>query len=169
MERYGCKWDVMGRYGGIMVSSRVRSKYDHTIDEKGRLSFPSRFRDVLRQYDSDVLIVTPWDNHLRAYPESEWAAIEDKMAAEGGEQPDDLAKIIRYVQAGIIECALDKQGRILLPPALRTDLGLKKDIVLNGMVHWVEIWDKDVWNEEHQATREHFGEHAKSIRKMGII
>jgi MraZ protein len=152
-----------------MVKSRFRSKYDHTIDEKGRLSFPSRFRDVLRQYESDVLIVTPWNNHLRAYPESEWEIIEDKMVAEGREQPEDLDKIIRHVIAGINECFLDKQGRILLPPALRNDLGLKKDIVLNGMVHWVEIWDKDVWNEEHKTAHEHFGEYAKSIRKMGII
>jgi MraZ protein len=169
MERCGAKWDVMGWHGGVMVKSRFRSKYDHTIDEKGRLSFPSRFRDVLRQYESEVLIVIPWDNHLRAYPESEWETIEDKMEAEGREQPDDLGKIIRCVQARIIECALDKQGRILLPPALRTGLGLKKDIVLNGMVHWVEIWDKDVWNEEHEVALEHFGEHVKSIRKMGII
>ena len=79
-------WVEVGCSGGMwsaMISSRFRSKYDHTIDEKGRLSFPSRFRDVLRQYESEVLIVILWDNHLRAYPESEWEAIEDKMEAEG--------------------------------------------------------------------------------------
>jgi MraZ protein len=153
-----------------MAKSRFRSKYDHTIDEKGRLSFPSRFREVLRQYDSEVLIVIPWwDNHLRAYPLSEWEVLEDKLKAEDREQPEDLAKIIRYFESESIECVLDKQGRILLPPSLRSELGLKKDIVLIGMMDRVEIWDKDTWNEERKAGREHFGEHQASIRKLGII
>ena len=160
---------LWGGMGGVMIRSRFRGKYEHTIDEKGRLNFPSRFRDVLHQYESDVLIVTPWTNHLRAYPESEWAAIEDKMLAEGSQHPEDLGAFIRYIQSGIIECALDKQGRILLPPGLRGDLGLKKDIVLTGMVHWVEIWDKVVWGEGHQATGENFSELAKTIGKMGIL
>ena len=96
-----------------MINRRFRSKYDHTIDEKGRLSFPSRFREVLRQYESEVLIVIPWwDNHLRAYPLSEWEIIEDKLKAEDREQPEDLDKIIRYFESESIECVLDKQGRI---------------------------------------------------------
>ncbi|MDR3629866.1 MAG: division/cell wall cluster transcriptional repressor MraZ [Desulfocapsaceae bacterium] len=152
------------------MSRRFRSKYDHTIDEKGRLSFPSRFREVLRQYESEVLIVIPWwDNHLRAYPLSEWENIEDKLKAEDREQPEDLDKIIRYFESESIECVLDKQGRILLPPGLRAELGLKKDIVLIGMIDRVEIWDKDAWNAERQVGREQFGEHKESIRKMGII
>jgi MraZ protein len=153
-----------------MSKSRFRSKYDHTIDEKGRLSFPSRFREVLRQYDSEVLIVIPWwDNHLRAYPLSEWEILEDKLKAEDREQPDDLAKIIRYFESESIECVLDKQGRILLPPTLRSELGLKKDVVLIGMIDRVEIWDRDTWNEERKAGREHFGEQQANIRKLGII
>ena len=152
-----------------MIRSRFRGKYEHTIDEKGRLSFPSRFRDVLHQYELDVLIVTPWINHLRAYPESEWGAIEDKMLAEGSQNPLGYGSFIRYVQSGIIECALDKQGRILLPPGLRGDLGLKKEIVLTGMVHWVEIWDKEIWNEGHRATGENFPELAKTLGLMGIL
>ena len=162
MGSNGVVWGIMSR--------RFRSKYDHTIDEKGRLSFPSRFREVLRQYESEVLIVIPWwDNHLRAYPLSEWENIEDKLKAEDREQPEDLDKIIRYFESESIECVLDKQGRILLPPGLRAELGLKKDIVLIGMIDRVEIWDKDAWNTERQVGREQFGEHKESIRKMGII
>jgi MraZ protein len=153
-----------------MVKNRFRSKYDHTIDEKGRLSFPSRFREVLRQYESEYLVIIPWwDNHLRAYPLSEWELLEDKLKAENREQPEELEKIIRYLESESIECTLDKQGRILLPPAMRNELRLKKDIVLIGMIDRVEIWDRDAWNEERKVGREHFGEHQKSIRKMGII
>jgi len=152
-----------------MADSRFRSKYDHTIDEKGRLSFPSRFREVLRQYESEVLIAIPWDNHLRAYPLSEWESLENKLQAEDREQPEDLDKIVRYFESESFEIVMDKQGRILLPPALRTELGLKKDIVLIGMIDRVEIWDKDVWNVERKVGREHFGELKASIKKKGII
>ncbi len=152
-----------------MVSSRFRSKYDHTIDDKGRLSFPSRFRDVLRQYESEVLIAIPWDNHLRAYPLAEWESLENKLKAEDKDHPEDLDKIIRYLESESIECILDKQGRILLPPALRAELHLQRDIVLIGMIDRVEIWDKDTWSVEREVGREHFGEHKVSIKKRGII
>jgi len=152
-----------------MVSARFRSKFDHTIDDKGRLSFPSRFREVLRQYESEILVALPWDTHLRAYPLAEWENIENKLKAGDGQHSEDLEKIIRYFESESFECVLDKQGRILLPPALRTDLGLKRDIVLIGMIDRVEIWDKERWNVERQVGREHFGELKASIKKRGII
>jgi MraZ protein len=152
-----------------MVSNRFRSKYDHTIDEKGRLIFPSRFREVLRQYESEVLIAIPWDNHLRAYPLAEWESLENRLKVEDGELQEDLDKIIRYLESESCECVLDKQGRILLPPALRAELGLKRDIVLIGMIDRVEIWDKNTWDVERKVGREHFGEHRESIKRKGII
>jgi MraZ protein len=152
-----------------MISNRFRSKYDHTIDEKGRLSFPSRFREVLRQYESEVLIALPWENHLRAYPLAEWENLENKLKVEEPGQSADLDKILRYFESESFECVLDKQGRMLLPPVLRAELGLKRDIVLIGMIDRVEIWDKDVWSVERTAGREHFGEHKASIKKRGII
>ena len=153
----------------VMVSSRFRSKFDHTMDDKGRLSLPSRFREVLRQYESEILIAIPWDTHVRAYPLEEWENIENKLKAGDEGQSGDLDKIIRYFESESCECVLDKQGRILLPPALRTDLGLKRDIVLIGMIDRVEIWDKDTWNVERQVSREHFGALKASIKKRGII
>ena len=152
-----------------MVSSRFRSKYEHTIDDKGRLSFPSRFREVLRQYESEVLIAIPWDNHLRIYPLAEWEILENKLQVEDQEQFEDLDKVIRYFESESCECVVDKQGRILLPPGLRADLGLKRDIVLIGMIDRVEIWDKEAWAVERKIGREHFGEHKLSIKKRGII
>jgi MraZ protein len=152
-----------------MVSSRFRSKFDHTIDDKGRLSFPSRFREVLRQYQSEVLIAIPWDNHLRVYPLSEWENLENQLKTGESGQSEDVDKIIRYFESESCECALDKQGRILLPPALRAELGLKRDIVLIGMIDRVELWDKDTWNVEQEIGRDHFREHKASIKKRGII
>lgn len=151
-----------------MVISRFRSSYEHTIDDKGRFSFPSRFREVLRQYQSEVLIAIPWDRHLRIYPLSEWETFENGLMAEGDRLTEDLERIIRYLESESWECALDRQGRILLPPTLRAELGLKKDIVLIGMIERVEIWDKDVWMVERQIGRDHFEAQKEGIKKRGI-
>lgn len=152
-----------------MVVSRFRSSYEHTIDEKGRLSFPSRFREVLRQYQSEVLIAIPWEKHLRIYPLSEWENFENRLMAEDGRQTEDLDRVIRYFESESWECVLDRQGRILLPPALRAELGLKKDIVLIGMIERVEIWDKAVWMVERQVGRDHFEAQKERIKKRGIF
>lgn len=152
-----------------MVISRFRSSYEHTIDEKGRLSFPSRFREVLRQYQSEVLIAIPWEKHLRIYPLSEWENFENRLMAEDGRQTEDLDRIIRYFESESWECVLDRQGRILLPPVLRAELGLKKDIVLIGMIERVEIWDKAVWIVERQVGRDHFEAEKEGIKKRGIL
>ena len=152
-----------------MTDRRFRSKYDHSIDEKGRLSFPSRYREVLRQYDSEVLIVIPWDDHIRVYPLAEWETVENRLKAEESEQLEDLDKVLRYFESESYECVLDKQGLILIPPALRADLGLKRDIVLIGMIERVEIWDREKWVMESKVGREHFREHKASMKKRGII
>ncbi len=152
-----------------MVANRLRSSYEHTIDEKGRLSFPSRFREVLRQYESGVLIAIPWDKHLRIYPLSEWENFDNKLIVEDGRQTEDLERIIRYFESESCECAVDRQGRILLPPALRGECGLTKDIVLIGMIERVEIWDKAVWMVERQVGRDHFQAHKEGIKKRGIL
>lgn len=152
-----------------MAISRFRGKFDHALDDKGRLSFPSRFREVLRQYASNVLIVIPWDTHLRAYPLAEWEEIEMKLKAGGDELSEDLDKIIRFFESESSECVLDKQGRVLLPPALRVALGLQRDVVLIGMLDRVEIWDKETWDVERQVSREHFDALKASIKKRGIL
>jgi MraZ protein len=73
------------------------------------------------------------------------------------------------VVGGVVECCLDKQGRILLPPDLRSDANLDKEVVLTGMIDWVEIWDKEAWYEETQATRDSFDKHEASLSKLGIF
>lgn len=151
-----------------MIQSRFRSRTEHTLDTKGRLNFPSRFREVLRQSGSEILMVVPWKTHLRAYPIAEWETLETKLLTQGGEQPN-IASFVRYVVGGVTECCLDKQGRIRLPLDLRSDAGLEKEVVLTGMIDWVEIWNKEAWAAETQATRDSFDGHEASLSKMGIF
>jgi MraZ protein len=153
-----------------VIKARFRSRTEHALDGKGRLNFPSRFREVLGQYDSDVLMVTSWGKkHLRIYPVSVWEILENKLLATKGEEQAGLAELVRYIVGGVTECTLDKQGRLLLPQGLRNGVNLQKDVVLNGMIDWIEIWDKEAWLIEHQSAQENFEEHEKILARLGIF
>ncbi|WP_136798725.1 MULTISPECIES: division/cell wall cluster transcriptional repressor MraZ [Desulfosediminicola] len=151
------------------MKNRFRSRSEHTLDGKGRLNIPSRFREVLQQYDSDVLMIAPWGKtHLRAFPVPEWEAFENTLMTEGRKQKG-LARIMRYVVGSVAECGLDKQGRVLVPPHLRGEASLQREVVLVGMLNHVEIWDKETWEEENQATSENFAEFDEQFAEMGIF
>ena len=152
----------------MQIKSRFRSRSEHVMDAKGRLSFPSRFRDVLDQFESDTLMVTCWGKHLRAFPVSEWELLETKLLTEGKEQPG-MASFVRLIVSGVTECNLDKQGRILLPASLRNEINMKKEVVLTGMLDWVEIWDKEAWIAEHQATQAKFEDFEEKLSNLGIF
>ncbi len=147
---------------------RFRSRSEHTLDSKGRLNIPSRFRDVLREVYSDSLIVTNWQKSLKAYPVSEWEILEEQLINEGRKQPG-FSDFVRYVISGVTECTLDKQGRILLPVSLRSEFGISRDVVLNGMLHHFEIWDKAAWQNEVRRTREDFSSFRDGLSALGIL
>ena len=148
--------------------SRFRSRSEHTLDTKGRLNIPSRFRDVLQDHHNEQLVVTNWHKCLKAFPAKVWERIETTLLVQGKKQPG-MESFRRYVISGVTEYTLDKQGRILLPLSLRTDFGLKKDVVLNGMLDHFEIWEKTAWEKERKQTRDKFSNFEESLSKMGIL
>ena len=112
-------------------------------------------------------MVAPWKTHLRAYRIAEWEALETKLLTQGGEH--GIADFVRYAVGGVVECAVDKQGRIRLPPELRLDANLTKEVALTGMMDWIEICDKDVSQAEIDTTRENIAEHRAGLARMGIL
>jgi MraZ protein len=153
---------------GKSSKSRFRSRSEHTLDTKGRLNIPSRFRDVLQGLDTEPLMVTNWHKCLKAFPVDVWERIETTLLVQGKKQPG-MDSFRRYVISGVAECTLDRQGRILLPPTLRTDFDLKKDVVLNGMLDHFEIWDKTAWEKERKLTRDKFSDFEQSLSALGIL
>ncbi len=115
-----------------------------------------------------MLIVTNWHKCLRAYPVPEWEALEEKLLDQGRMQPN-FGNFVRYIIAGVSECSLDKQGRILLPPTLRAEANIDKEVVLVGMLQHFEIWDKQAWEEEARHTRETFEEFSSGLSALGIL
>ena len=118
-------------------------EYNHTIDTKGRLIIPSKFRDLL----GDEFIVTKGlDGCLFVFPKNEWQIIEEKLRTLPLNNKS-ARKFTRFLVAGATTCELDKQGRILLPQVLRDFAQLEKDVVLAGNLNRVEIWSKANWTE----------------------
>lgn len=151
------------------MKSRFRGNSEHTLDAKGRLNFPSRYRDIVRQDGSDVLMVTPWIGEcLRVYTFSGWEIVEDTLLSQPTNEPRVIA-MIRSIVSKVAECNLDKQGRILLPASLRTEMKIEKEIVLNGMLNFAEIWSKDGWLVNEQKLKDDFQHFEESFSKMGMF
>lgn len=120
-------------------------EYNHSVDTKGRLIIPSKFRDKL----GDEFVVTKGlDGCLFVFPNDEWQAFEEKLRTLPLTNKS-ARQFSRFFVAGATGCELDKQGRILLPQTLREFAGLEKDVVLTGMLNRIEIWSKTKWNENN--------------------
>ncbi|MCM1526094.1 MAG: division/cell wall cluster transcriptional repressor MraZ [Bacteroides sp.] len=115
------------------------SEYNHTVDAKGRLIIPSKFREVLGE---EFVISKGMDGCLFVYANADWDAFEQKLTALPMTNKE-ARKFTRFFLAGAAQVELDKQGRILLPATLREFAGLDKDVVLVGVGSRIEIWDKD--------------------------
>lgn len=116
-------------------------EYNHSLDAKGRLIIPSKFREAL----GDIFMVTKGlDGCLFIYDMEEWKVLEAKLQALPLTNAN-ARKFTRFMLGGAIECEVDKQGRILLPLNLREFAHLNKDAVLVGVGGRIEIWDKETW------------------------
>ena len=114
-------------------------EYNHTIDAKGRMIVPSKFRE---QLGNDFVETKGLDGCLFVYPNEEWHNIEEKFR-NVPLTTKDARKFSRFFFAGAATCELDKQGRILIQPVLREFADLQKDVVSFGVLNLIEIWIKD--------------------------
>jgi MraZ protein len=131
-----------------------RGRYQHTIDPKGRLSVPAKFRDVLAQYGDrgEQLIVVPNEHALEVHPLEEWQRIEEKLNAQPMFTPE-VRQLSRLYMSRAMEVSLDGAGRILVPPDTRKQAGLAKDVTLvGGGRRMFEVWDRARF-EEYERTQ----------------
>ena len=146
-----------------------RGTSSHTIDSKGRIIIPSRFRDVIKNDDNDGVVISIMDGALYAYTFEEWKKVENKILSLA-EKSESMRRFRRIFIGGAFECLCDKQDRILVPPALRLYAKLEKDIVLVGALDHFEIWSVENWNTElEQLENDRKKEDVRNeIAKLGI-
>lgn len=150
--------------------NHFRGRSGHTLDEKGRINIPTRFREVLRREADERLMVTPWHNCLKVYPLPQWEEIEMTLREEGKKKKNPhMLNLIRYMIGGVEECAMDKQGRVLLPPKLRAECGIGKGVVVNGMITYFEIWDQEKWEEAYRPFKENVHELEQTLLELELL
>ena len=139
-------------------------EYSHTIDAKGRIIVPVKFRESL----GDNFVVTKGlDNCLFVYTKEDWRKFEEKLRTLPLTNKDDR-KFTRFFLAGAAEMEVDKQGRILIPSVLREFAALEKDVVFVGVGSRIEIWNRAGWDESISGYDDDMDEVAENMDSLGF-
>lgn len=142
-----------------------RGQFVHSIDAKGRVSLPARFREAALVDGDTRLVLTPApsDPCLHLYPLTQWVEFEKKVA----ELPRFDQHIVRfrrmYVSAAL-ECEIDGAGRVLVSPDYRERAKLTKEVLLAGMGRFIEVWSKELWDRATAPLPA--GEHERFMKSM---
>ncbi|HHT97048.1 MAG TPA: division/cell wall cluster transcriptional repressor MraZ [Clostridiales bacterium] len=119
-------------------------EYNHSIDIKGRIIVPAKFREDLSE---EFVITLGLDGCLFLYPENEWKEFISNLKTLPGTK--EARQLQRYFMAGAATCEVDKQGRMLIPALLREKADLEKDVIFVGVLNKIEIWSKKRWDDNN--------------------
>ena len=141
----------------------------HNLDVKGRVAISVRFRDVLKARGDGRLVITTSSECLAAYPMDEWRKVTEKLSGLSQFDPR-VQDFKRFFISGAEEVAPDKQGRVLIPQALRDMAGLeaKGQVLLVGMQSFFEIWEKERWDAKRKAIQANFGDLSAFVAELGV-
>jgi MraZ protein len=134
-------------------------EYQHSVDTKGRLIVPSKFRDALGE---SFVITRGLDNCLFGYPMDEWRKLEEKLKSLPMTKKD-ARSFARFFFSGATEVEIDKQGRINIPSALLQHANLLKECVVVGVSSKIEIWSKEAWELYFEEAKDSFNEIAENM------
>ena len=139
-------------------------EYKHSIDDKGRLAIPAKFR---AKVERGAIITRGLDKCLFVFTMSEWEKLAEKLVALPLAQANSRA-FSRLMLSGAADVELDSQGRILIPESLREYAGLSKNSVIAGVYNRMEIWNAETWNEYKKKTESSSEEIAEKLGELGI-
>ncbi len=144
-------------------------KYYYTVDPKGRIIIPAPFREIITSNYSTKLFITnaPFEECLYIYPLEEWNKLQDQIRAKP-RSDDAIRFFMRRVIASAVEVEIDKQGRILIPVALREDANINSDVVIAGQVEKIELWDREEWNALFDPAKIDRKSYAQKLTDYGI-
>ena len=143
-----------------------RGQFSHTLDRKGRVSIPVRFREIIRAKYDDQLVLTPRETGcLRAYPLLEWERLEENLK-RFNKFNRTVDNFKRLLFSSAQDCTLDGQGRILVPPDLRERAGLPEKVLFVGMMEFFEIWNRETFFERYTPTGDMISEIESELAKL---
>lgn len=129
-------------------------EFRHTIDEKGRLTIPAKYRGLLA---AGMVITRGFDRNLMAYSLEGWVELAERVKSlpisDSGAR-----EFRRRVFSGAVDLIPDRQGRVLLPPYLREFAGINSEVVIAGMYNHLEIWDAETWTPVRESSEAEDGQ-----------
>ena len=156
MEESGALWYI-NKYSG--VSSMFIGEYQHSVDVKGRLIIPSKFRE---QLETSFIITRGLDHCLYGYPMDEWRKLEEKLKNLPMTQKD-ARSFARLLFSGATEVEIDKQGRINIPSNLLKFASIEKDCTVIGVSNKIEFWSTPIWDEYFEQSAGSFNDIAENL------
>lgn len=142
----------------------LMGEFHHSIDTKGRLIVPAKFREALLPA---FVLTRGMDGCLFGYPMSEWEKLQDKLATLPLTKKD-ARTFTRFLYSAATECELDKQGRINIPQPLIDHADLTKECVLVGVSNRIEVWSKDRWSDFANKAEDDFDEISENLMDFGL-
>lgn len=140
-------------------------EYNHSIDTKGRLIMPAKFRDVLGE---QFVVTKSLDRCLYVFTNEEWEGITEKLAKLPITNKNSR-EFVRFFLSGAGTCEVDKQGRILIPANLRQYANLDKDVVLVGVASKIEIWDKAAYEANQTEINDNMDDIVARMDELGLM
>jgi MraZ protein len=148
-----------------------RGSFEHTLDNKGRLSIPSKFRDVLVGKGDGRIIITNYviekQRCLDVYPMDAWLRFEEEIRKKPNFDPR-VVRFQNYYLGSACECTLDTHGRILIPPALRKYAELKRDVILVSALEKFRVWDREAWKKIFVEAEDKFMQDPDFLGDLGL-
>lgn len=139
-------------------------EFQHTVDDKGRLAIPAKFRPAL----VDGLVVTRGlDRCLYVWTLEQWQELAQKLAKLPVMQ-SDARRVARHFFSGAVDSKLDKLGRVVLPQFLREYAALRDEVVVVGVYGRIEIWSREGWDAERSVAEEQSSVFAEHLADLGI-
>ncbi len=145
-----------------------RGIFYNTVDDKGRMSIPARFREQIRsEHETPMILNLGFDQCLFLYPMDAWKKIEEKLSSLNSLSPEER-QFQRAILKAFDEVEIDQQGRIMISPVLRKEAGISKSVVIVGMLHRIEIWDKAKYENYHAQTSQSLELLGQKLSDKGI-
>lgn len=139
--------------------------FPHTLDDKGRLIMPSKFR---KELGSNFFVTRGFNKGcLVVYTEEKWYDLREELK-NSGLSGSEIAKLTRYLYSNAVNLDLDKQGRFLISKELREKAGIEKDVIILGISDKIEIWAKDNWDQYEEEINNDVEEMSEIFDKIGF-
>lgn len=160
MEQSGLKWfEVL-----IGDNDMLIGEYKHTLDPKGRVIIPAKFRQELGEH---FVMTKGLDGCLFVYPLDEWKSVEGKLRKLPINKKD-ARTFERFFFSGAVECEIDSQGRVLIPHNLREYAGAREEVMIIGVSARLEIWSRENWEDYNNNSKFTYEDIAEKLEDIEL-